>query len=177
MAKYWGRGPRTWSPGMVAALTRNAILDIAASPAGAFGTPQEHRSSQGRQSRDPVSEFSVPTQLCRWSIHVPRTMYDPLPENGAATLHGQAELFDMEHPEAWPSWSSPSEGRSFQDAVGESILSTPFTSGPSAGPLLSQTLMSTTLGNNSDSLKIDSIRLAIMAGNAELLKQLLRAFR
>jgi hypothetical protein len=141
---------------MVAALTTNAILDIAASPTGSFGTPQEHRSSQGRRSKDPASVFPVPTSLCRWSIHVHDIGYDALPENDPEELHGQAERFDMEHPEAWPNWSKPAQERSFPDAVGESILNTPFTSGPSAGPLLSQTSLSTAISNDPDSLTIDS---------------------
>ncbi|KAI8946295.1 hypothetical protein F4801DRAFT_565073 [Xylaria longipes] len=140
MAKEWGKqliGLQS-GPGP---LPISQQLNTTGSPMASivFGSP----------SRTNVS--SLPTQLCNWSIHVPRptkdAIYEPM----------------YEHREAQPSAAS------FVDGLRQSIVNNSFTSTQAEDLPIAQDHIVRAIENNPNALETDALKYAIMAGNHELI--------
>ncbi|KAG5655521.1 hypothetical protein KAF25_003858 [Fusarium avenaceum] len=104
----------------------------------------------------PLFDIAMPpTQLCRWSIHVPYIKYEPIP----------AERY-----------SSMPDTLSFTESLQEAITSGSCGIDGSGDLPVSREIISQALENNPTALQSESLRLAIMAGNVELLESLLKQF-
>ncbi|KAM0436276.1 hypothetical protein ACHAQK_007850 [Fusarium lateritium] len=93
-----------------------------------------------------------PTQLCRWAIHVLRIKYEPIP----------AEQHDL-MPDTF----------SFTESLQEAITSGNSTVGGAGDLPICHEAISQALEDNPAALRSESLRLAIMAGNFDLLEGLL----
>ncbi|QPC71882.1 hypothetical protein HYE68_002634 [Fusarium pseudograminearum] len=100
-----------------------------------------------------VDIINPPTNLCRWSIHVKEIGYEPLPE---------------EQPDSFPT------SVSFQECLQNSISTGDFTELRNDNLPLSHETIVHSLTENPVALELDSWKLAIMAGNADLLYELRR---
>ncbi len=145
---------------MVSALTRGslgipspAILDAAPSPA-------------------PVADrLDNPTQLCRWSIHVASAQYEAIPEPVADAQ----DVFDIQDPRSWAAWPAEDPGQSspsFAESMQDSIVNNTFSLTPTDGLPITTELISQSVKQDPAQLKVDAWKVAIMAGNVELLGRL-----
>ncbi|KAM0242835.1 hypothetical protein ACHAP5_007169 [Fusarium lateritium] len=101
----------------------------------------------------PLVDITMPpTQLCRWAIHVPRIKYEPIP----------AEQYD-----------SMRDTFSFIESLQEAITSGSSAVGGGGDLPICHEVFSQSLEHNPAALRSESLRLAIMAGNFELLEGLL----
>ncbi|UZP40108.1 hypothetical protein NXS19_007924 [Fusarium pseudograminearum] len=98
-----------------------------------------------------IDIVNPPTNLCRWSIHVKEIEYEPLPE---------------EQPDSFPT------SVSFQECLQNSISTGDFTELRNDNLPLSHETIVHSLTENPVALELDSWKLAIMAGNADLLLDL-----
>ncbi|EKJ76096.1 hypothetical protein FPSE_03728 [Fusarium pseudograminearum CS3096] len=98
-----------------------------------------------------IDIVNPPTNLCRWSIHVKEIEYEPLPE---------------EQPDSFPT------SRSFPECLQNSISTGDFTELRNDNLPLSHETVIQSLTKNPLALELDSWKLAIMAGNADLLYDL-----
>jgi hypothetical protein len=91
-AKNWGRGPPAWTA---------ELLDFARyhphSHGSLPGTPQGLIPRSG----DEPAHYPMPTNLCRWFIHVPRTDYEDIPEEEVS--HDQIDQ-DPNDESTWLPW-------------------------------------------------------------------------
>jgi hypothetical protein len=93
-----------------------------------------------------------PTQLCRWSIHVPNIKYEPIPAEQDSPM---CDTF------------------SFTESLQEVITSGSLAANGNGDLPVSREIISQSLRDNPTALRSESLRLAIMAGNFELLDGLL----
>ncbi|CAJ0554925.1 Ff.00g134380.m01.CDS01 [Fusarium sp. VM40] len=92
-----------------------------------------------------------PTQLCRWSMHVPHINYEPIPAE----------------------YDSMPNTLSFTESLQEVLTSASSGIDGSGDLPVSREIISQALEDNPTTLQSESLRLAIMAGNFDLLDSLL----
>ncbi|KAF4951620.1 hypothetical protein FGADI_7397 [Fusarium gaditjirri] len=156
-AKNWGQEPLNQS------LPREYVLTPQTWNANSPWTPSAFLNlSPGPSSPEVSSATNIscppPTQLCKWSIHLSPMSY--LADRRTPPPHEQP-----------PAGSQP-EPSSFVDSLHQSMTSNDFTPTPKADLPLAHDLITTSLENNPRALQLDAWKLAIMAGNTDLLYQL-----
>jgi hypothetical protein len=166
VAKYWGRGPRMdqWTAGLVSVLTLGsfdvaspASLTSAMSPAAALDRLD--------------SLIDPPTQLCRWTLHVPVVSYTPIPEEVVDAQDG----FDIQDPRSWREWPSDEHAHpsmSFTGLMYKSINDGTFSLTPPDDVPISTELISQSVERDPELLRVEAWKIAIMAGNVDLLGRL-----
>ncbi|KAL5590278.1 hypothetical protein FOBRF1_013835 [Fusarium oxysporum] len=157
LAKKWGQKMSNQN------LTRAFGLTPQTRNANSPWTPSAFLNlSSGPSSPEVSSTTSVsypPTQLCKWSIHLSSMSYQ-------TDRHMQATAPPDSQPPAEPTPSS------FVDSLHHSMASNDFTTTPKADLPLAQDMITRSLEENPAALHLDAWKLAIMAGNTELLSQL-----
>ncbi|KAJ3535429.1 hypothetical protein NM208_g7137 [Fusarium decemcellulare] len=156
-AKYWGRGPQSWTPGLIAART--------------FGTVElESRQLLASEHLSPdvsASTIEPPSQLCRWSIHYSDNMtYDAIPSPPPED-HGEQ---DIEDESTWTQWNNSDSYCTSAD-----IMRSAFASENSFSRILEDELPLSTssivaaVGRSQDEIEAESWAFAIMARNLDAL--------
>lgn len=170
-AKYWGRGPRNWTAGMVSALTIGSMNAAGPhSPPAALTPAASSGLALPSAPGDRANRFTVPTNLCRWSIHVPNVDYDAVSDDLGAL---EKTEFDVERPSSWAPWTKEDlASTSLPDMMRESITSSTFTSATVEELPVSVGLISQSVQKDPTALLVDTWRLAIMSGNHDLLEKL-----
>ncbi|KAF5707506.1 hypothetical protein FGLOB1_6908 [Fusarium globosum] len=102
-----------------------------------------------------------PTQLCKWSIHLSDKSY-----------YGHVSDYVETTPLADSQPPADLEPSSFVDSLHQSMISNDFTATPEADLPLAQDMITGSLEQNPAALQLDAWKLAIMAGNTELLYKL-----
>ncbi|EAQ86815.1 hypothetical protein CHGG_08068 [Chaetomium globosum CBS 148.51] len=164
VAKYWGRGPRMgdWTAGLVSVFTLGSV-DISSSASFASAISPA-------AAPDKLDRLDDPTQLCRWSIHVRSMRYNAIPEEPVSAQDG----FDIQDPRSWVEWPLDEEARSvsFVESMGQSITNSTFSlMAPNNLPISTESL-SQSVQQNPELLRVDAWKVAIMAGNVDLLWRL-----
>ncbi|KAF4992139.1 hypothetical protein FDECE_13810 [Fusarium decemcellulare] len=153
LAKNWGLQPSNPSLAQASALTPST-RNIA-SP----WTPSAFLNfSSGPSSPEACSAINIslpPTQLCQWSIHVRPVRYERVDE-----------VYANAPPDSEPPPSS------FVESLQQSMASNDFTSTPKGDLPLAQDIIARSLEGDQSPLHLDAWKLAIMAGNVNLLYQL-----
>ncbi|KAI0450715.1 hypothetical protein F5B21DRAFT_507899 [Xylaria acuta] len=150
MAKEWGK-QLTGTRSSFNTLSTAQQLDITESPT----TPSFWISSPiasavlGSPSRANV--FNPPTQLCKWSIHVP-------PPSGDACC---SDAYDIP--------TAPPPTTPFTDELRQSIVCSDFTNTPVEDLPIAQDNIVRAIENDPKAIEIDAWKLAIMAGNRQLI--------
>ncbi|RBA18260.1 hypothetical protein FPRO05_10555 [Fusarium proliferatum] len=119
--------------------------------------------SSGPSSPEVSNTTSItcpPTQLCKWSIHISFESY-----YGAVDRVEATALEDSQPP-------ADHDARSFVDSLHQSMVSNDFTTTTKADLPLAQDMITRSLEEDPAALQLDAWKLAIMAGNTELLSQL-----
>ncbi|RSL94994.1 hypothetical protein CDV31_014092 [Fusarium ambrosium] len=104
---------------------------------------------------------SPPTQLCKWSIHVAFEPYEDTADEQVTLSPGV-----VPQPDSEPLTST------FVETLHQSMVSNDFTTTPKADLPLAQDMIARSLEQDSSPLQLDACKLAIMAGNMQLLYQL-----
>lgn len=146
-AKYWGRGPLTWTRDMISKMTLKPLVPLSST------------------SHD--EPIILPTQHCRWVIHVDKkqTITSDLQD------YQKPSNFDQS---SWMSWPSAEQSsRSFVQSTQESVSENTFTCLSPDDLPISSSLIVESIGKDSNSLVLESLRFAIMGGNLELVASLL----
>ncbi|CAH0057259.1 unnamed protein product [Clonostachys solani] len=159
-AKFWGKGPRVWSPEMIAALIGTEMSQ-----------PAQDRSNS---AYSPVSimaetESESPTNLCKWAIHVEHYDYEPISE-----VSNEDELFDIRNSDSWTEW--PKErlsSLSFTNSMQKSLENHTFSHTPVEDLPISMNTITSSVSQDPRCLEIDALKLAIIAGNRYLIQSLL----
>lgn len=165
-AKYWGKGPKQWTPGLVSALTLREF-DMAPSPsaisaASPSGTHVRHRLT----GQNPEN----PTQLCKWVIHVPEVGYEAIEEP-----QDEVEpVFDAQNPSSWPVWQQEMP-ISLVDSMENSLAQSSFSATPTTNLPISTESITQSVQQTPKALETDALRMAIMAGNADSVANVLDA--
>ncbi|KAK3899067.1 hypothetical protein C8A05DRAFT_18446, partial [Staphylotrichum tortipilum] len=166
VAKYWGRGPRVgqWTLGLVSAITLGSFLDIGTPATLAPGTSPA-------VAHDGPHSLDSPTQLCRWSIHVPNIRYTQVAEPVVDVQDG----FDIQDPRSWAEWPRDEAGHpaSFARSMQEAITDSSFSLVPTDQlPIATESILQA-VQRDEEQLQVDAWKVAIMAGNLELLDSLI----
>jgi len=140
---------------MVALITGGAF--DAASPSSPAFAP----------SPSAARDINVPTQLCRWSLHVSFVDYEHIPEDANDSQDGVDELDPASWTE-WPLQELEDPSKSFTRSMEEAIVSGTFSLTPPDGLPISTELISQSVRQDPEALEVDAWRVAIMAGNVDL---------
>ena len=155
-----------WTAGLISALTLGSF-DIA-SPASLTS------AMSPAAARDRPDRLDDPTQLCRWSLHVTSKPYVPyvqIPETAVDVQDG----FDIQDPGSWTEWPLHGQGHSpmsFAESMHESITNSTFSLTPPDDLPISTELISQSVQQDPKLLRLDAWKVAIMAGNVDLLVSL-----
>ncbi|KAH7275417.1 hypothetical protein B0J15DRAFT_15320 [Fusarium solani] len=159
-AKYWGRGPETWTPGLIAAKTLGSVEleGSAATPGDAASTP--------RASRIVVDP---PSQLCRWSIHYHSDMkYESVPSPPPENDNEQ----DIEDESTWLPWGASRGHPTPADTMRSVLSDNSFSRIDEHDVPLSTSSITRAVNRSQDQIEVDSWGFAIMARNLESLRAL-----
>ncbi|KAF4455204.1 hypothetical protein FALBO_15681 [Fusarium albosuccineum] len=152
LAKNWGQEPLKPSPAQASGFTPptwNAASPW--TPSAFLNLPSGHSSPEAWSTTD----ISLPpTQLCQWSIHV-KPSYE------------RVETMDVTDPA-----NLEPPPTSFVESLQQSMASNDFTSTPKGDLPLAQDIIMQPFEGNRNPLQLDAWKLAIMAGNSDLLWQL-----
>ncbi|KAF6829361.1 hypothetical protein CPLU01_08003 [Colletotrichum plurivorum] len=165
-AKFWGKGPQHWTPGLVSQVT------LGASPFGnalAALSPAELISAPSPRT----CEIPPPTSLCQWAVHYgqdPGLQYDVQLDRPIET---QAE-FDLNDQSSWTPWPDiDTRNRTLQRTMEESFAHSQFRTTPSDELPISDHLVAQAVSRSPQELALDSVAFAIMSGNLESVEKTL----
>ncbi|KAF5699262.1 hypothetical protein FMUND_14842 [Fusarium mundagurra] len=158
LAKNWGQEMPNTNSTQVFDLTPQTLnAQSPWTPSVFLNLPSEHSSPEASSATD-ISY--PPTQLCNWSIH-----FSPKSHYGTANYMAATTSTDSQLP-------AEPQPRSFVDSLHESMILNNFTTTPKADLPLAFDLITRSLEEHPASLQLDAWKLAIMAGNRDLLDQL-----
>ncbi|RSL43248.1 hypothetical protein CEP54_015156 [Fusarium duplospermum] len=159
LAKNWDQELSNPNPTQAFALTPQTQNTTSPWTPSAFLNLSSEPSSPEVSSATDIS--CPPTQLCQWSIHV---SYESLRYERSVPTTAPSDVDILPGPEPSPS--------SFVESLQQSMASNDFTSTPKADLPLAHDMITKCLEENPGPLQLDAWKLAIMAGNTELLFQL-----
>jgi hypothetical protein len=154
-AKNWGRGPPAWTA---------ELLDFACyhphSHGSLPGTPQGLMARSG----DEPADYPMPTNLCRWLIHVAEIGYDSIPEEEVSHESIGQDFDDESTWLPWPKdWQEPSLPARLRDALEHNDFSSISTTTlPVAIPQIARAAQ-----RSPDELLLESLGFSIMSRNRD----------
>ncbi|GAP92688.1 hypothetical protein SAMD00023353_9600260 [Rosellinia necatrix] len=155
MAREWGRQPenrRTMADPIY--FSQRSSIDVPSYHSGLASSPM---------ALEPLNHIDIstaPTQLCNWSIHVPHRVVEDDGSWSMIPLEAQIQ--------PQPTTSS------FTDELHGSILSGTFTKVSTEDLPFARDIIMDAITSERPALELDAWKLAIMAGNPELLSKLLK---
>ncbi|CAH0040157.1 unnamed protein product [Clonostachys rhizophaga] len=160
-AKYWGKGPLIWSPEMISGLIGIEMSQPAQSISNSAYPPVSIMTGTGIKS---------PTNLCKWAIHAEQHEYEPIQE-----VSNEDELFDIRNPESWAEWPNEQlSSLSFANSMQKSLENHAFSHTTVEDLPISMNMIASSVSQDPRCLDIDAWKLAIIAGNRDLLESLCR---
>ncbi|KAI1122511.1 hypothetical protein F5Y10DRAFT_287089 [Nemania abortiva] len=150
-ARTWGRAPwgKQTLPSLVQSPQMKNLTIPSYNPNPLLGSPVPYSPNR-------IYTSGVPTQLCNWSIHLP-------PRTGDACCTDT--VIPQLPPEQYIDTSFPEELR-------QAILCSSFTSSSPQDLPLAQDVITSAIERDPEALELDAWKLAIIAGNHELLRDL-----
>lgn len=120
--------------------------------------------------RERLENPNPPTQLCRWSIHVRPIHYTSIPEPAV----DEPYEYDQLDPRSFREWAAQerSTATPFVESIQESLTSGAFSFTPPDELSISTEMLSQSIQSDPEVLQVDAWKIAIMAGNNELLSQM-----
>ena len=127
-AKYWGRGPQDWTADILHFIDYHQGTTISLSspntPGASITTPA---SQPPRGSDEPIdstlqSNITMPSSLCRWSIHCRPVHYDRI----ASPAHSPNEQFDLDDEGSWQPWPPSHKPEAYTEKLVNSLKSNDF---------------------------------------------------
>ncbi|KAI9660396.1 MAG: hypothetical protein M1821_009746 [Bathelium mastoideum] len=163
-AKHWGRGPLTWTANILGfdQMQRSSPILSAA----ALHSP----GSFGRTS--PASSQPSPSDLCRWSIHVYETYYEPI--NSSPRPEGS---LDPKNEETWGDWPAEAMNSSYEERLVENLETNDFTNVELNKVSLATQHVAQAARQSPEHILRESLGFAIISGNKDLVSTLLATAR
>ncbi|KAM0799060.1 hypothetical protein BDR22DRAFT_881333 [Usnea florida] len=129
-AKHWGRGPQDWTADILHFVDYHQGTTISISspntPIARIDTPASALTRGNDEATDSTrqSPITMPSSLCRWSIHCPHVPYDPIP----SPPHSPTEKFDLDDEESWQPWPHSHNSKGYTEKLVDSLESNDFSS-------------------------------------------------
>ncbi|XXH01227.1 hypothetical protein Hte_007581 [Hypoxylon texense] len=174
-AKYWGRGPKTWTLGLI------NFKSFAGNPVPS--TPgQTIEQGQGEESLSPSGSslsFKAPTQLCRWAIHYddPEIVYDSIPSPPPTAQEEPEEQFDIDDESTWSQWPKSGASQSLSATIAQGLRENVFTAVHEESLPMAAGLIANTIEKSADELQAEALGFAIMSRNVDVLRDILSPYR
>ncbi|KAI1501243.1 hypothetical protein F5X99DRAFT_428544 [Biscogniauxia marginata] len=163
-SKYWGRGPREWTP---------YLLGLVQFPE-AINSPDPLAATRGQgyleEQLCEQQELRQPSSLCHWSIHCHSPSYD---YNGVVSPPAEEEDLNMHDPSSWPIWNSDTDATSFTQRLEGALKINSFSTIDVKDLPLPTTQITKAVASSPDVLGVEAVGFAIMARNETLLDELI----
>ncbi|KAK5635541.1 hypothetical protein RRF57_011253 [Xylaria bambusicola] len=157
-SKYWGRGPRHWTPDLLRFRHFQDMLTAPNSPGDMMDLDQ---SAEGDNE---------PTSLCSWSIHCWLPCYE---RNRSPSPEEEDDIEIGGDPQRWPRWSRVPKSDEFRKYFREGLQLNSFSTLEIRDVPLATSKVAIAASNSPEMLQVESIGFAIIARNVELLEDLL----
>lgn len=170
-AKYWGRGPKKWTPSLIGFKTFATAVPPP-SP-GRYGLGDRHQLSTAHSPSEPSLIIDPPSQLCNWSIHEPNLIKyyripSPIPEDALDV----EDEFDIEDESSWSKWRNLEPDQNLTTAITNGLQNLEFTTiQDDELPLASEAIIASA-AKSSDEALVEVIGFAIMSRNYDTLVEL-----
>ena len=167
-AKHWGRGPQTWTADILGLdKFRPAKPVVVSSPA--TSTSQNTPSSINMIDDASSESMTVPTPLCRWSIHV---LEEPYERIDSPPLSPPVHI-DLDDEESWPAWPASETDKDVTQKLNEGLERNIFTNvRPSELPIATDQIVRA-VKRSPEEIDQEALAFSIMSRNGDLTCDLL----
>ncbi|KAI1876646.1 hypothetical protein JX265_004172 [Neoarthrinium moseri] len=159
-AKYWGKGPRYWSPSMVnfKSMGTQQLLESS--------SPEKHTASNALLVVQP------PSLLCHWTIHHEETNdYEELPvDEREADDEGD---YDVDDETTWPAWTQSVSQGDYTETIREGLITNSFSSLSQGDLPVSTDMISKSCAKADERQKTEALGFAIMARNLDIVDNIM----
>jgi hypothetical protein len=162
-AKYWGKGPRLWTPQVI----RFKSMGAAQLPEGS--SPASQHSNHGGHDFD----IMPPNDECHWTIHhresitseeIPTEDFEDDPDRD----------YDVEDESTWPSWPASNVQPSFEETIQEGLTGNSFSLLDQSDLPVPIELIARQPGKSNIQRKVEALGFAIVARNYDIVRELLQ---
>ncbi|KAI0895097.1 hypothetical protein F4806DRAFT_469884 [Annulohypoxylon nitens] len=161
-AKYWGRGPRVWTPSLINFKS--------------FGGHSIPSSLGGRTDQAQISNslLPTPTQLCRWSIHYEEGVkYEEIASPSSQSSNEPEDNFDIDDESTWAEWNKEEAPRNLESTIQEGLRQNTFSAVQPENLPFDVNSIVKAVERSSNQSKIDALGFAIMSRNGDAVRNTL----
>ncbi|OTA65967.1 hypothetical protein K449DRAFT_458006 [Hypoxylon sp. EC38] len=169
-AKYWGRGPKTWSFSLInfksfsgepVPSTPDHIID------------NEHLPAPLSPSAI-VSSSNSPTQLCRWSIHYWEELkYEEIPFFPSRQPNESGEQYDIDDESTWIKWSKRELHQDLTTTLTQGLQQNIFTEVQLENLPLAANSIAKAIERSPDEMQAEAFGFAIISRNLEVIEKII----
>jgi hypothetical protein len=163
-AKNWGRGPRDWTADTLGFNNHRGSGTLSLPSTPGLNAESPRASDPGEKG---AKVGIKPSQLCRWSIHVPDEEYEaPSPPSDDEYDDGQNENSGEEWPQSWVN-------HPIEEKVVNALQSNSFSSLSVDELPFSTAKVASAASKSPNEILVETVGFSIIAGNLDLLETLL----
>lgn len=167
-AKYWGRGPQSWTADILGLDEfRPEKPVVVSSPATSMS--QNTPRSINMIDDELYESTTIPSPLCRWSIHVPSVHYQRIvspPQSPPAHI-------DLDDEESWPPWSASDLDKDVTQKLNDGLERNTFTNiRPSELPIAMDQIVRA-VKQSPQEMHQEALAFGIMSRNLELVENVI----
>ncbi|KAI1207805.1 uncharacterized protein F4807DRAFT_167323 [Annulohypoxylon truncatum] len=169
-AKYWGRGPKTWTFSLI---NFKSFAKHLVPP-----TPDHHitfeETSESSSSTAIVPPFDSPTQLCRWTIHHEDPEYEDIPSPPSQSSDEPDARFDIDDESTWSQWRTDDLSRDLASTIGKGLQENAFSAiQPESLPLDANSIVKA-VERSPKELEAEGFSFAIISRNRDAIYKIAR---
>ena len=175
-AKHWGRGPQDWTADILHFIDYHQGTTILISspntPTARIDTPASAPTRENDEATDSTlqSTISMPSSLCRWSIHYDeRVAYDRIP----SPPHSPTEQFDLDDEGSWQPWPQSHDSKGYTEKLIDGLESNDFSSVQVADLPIATDHVSRAARHSPKELLEEALGFSIMSRNVDLMLDLI----
>ncbi|OTA83201.1 hypothetical protein M434DRAFT_400719 [Hypoxylon sp. CO27-5] len=169
-AKYWGRGPKTWSFSLI------NFKSFSGEPVPStpdHSIDNEHSSSH-LSPQATIPNPNSPTQLCRWSIHYKELKYEELPFHPPNHFDESEEQYDIDDESTWTKW--PRLDQDLATTLTQGFQQNIFTKiQPEKLPLAANSIANA-IEKSPDEMQAEAFGFAIMSRNLDIIYEMIEEY-
>ena len=175
-AKHWGRGPQNWTASMLGFddyhQQTTVLISSPNTPAESKGTPTSQRTPRNTEINDSSlsNTLTLPSSLCRWSIHCREEEYDPIP----SPPRSPTENFNLDDEKSWPAWQGSCDSRKYTEKLCDTLESNDFSSIKRDNLPIAVDQIARATRRSSNELLEEALGFSIMSRNRDLMGDILR---
>ncbi|KAJ4420993.1 hypothetical protein N0V82_004035 [Gnomoniopsis sp. IMI 355080] len=168
-AKYWGKGPKDWTPALIAFKTFAGVANFSPGHSG-----ERRELTMGQSPSIVPSVIDPPTQLCNWSIHLPSfPRYEAINSPPRSPTDEDGDLFDVEDEATWRGWDGLEEDRDLPSTITKSLQDNSFSRvQPEDLPFEANRVVDIVSGPPNYASVVEAFGFAIMSRNVETLEDI-----